>query len=591
MAQDNFYIQKGGYLQFDAVTIEQYIKDQLNASDSKFTDQNFEGSYFSSMIEVISYTFNVLMFYLNQTSSEAMFTDAQLYENMNRIVKMLGYNPIGYQTALLPYTAVTTGLDPNTTYNIPRYSYINAGGTTYSFNEDVVFKGDNITKVVDERILYQGKFYEYPIYSAEGDSNEVIFLNPGKDVIVDHFNINVYIKAKDGKWIEWTQTESLSLVGLDSKSFEIRYNENETYEIKFGNGINGRQLNIGDSVAIYYLQSNGDGNGLSIGDLQDIRYIGFTSPQFTTIHADITSSLFIGTLAPSKDVTFDNIVPSTPFSNPESVEDIRDNAQSVIKTKNTLSRPDDYSQFIKRTFSNIISDVSVVDNWEYTGTYLKYFYNLGIDDIQKVSRILFNQVRFADSCNFNNVYIFAKPTITSTEDYNAFVSPALKQMMINSMSEIKLMSSEIVIVDPVYMAISIGINDLTTDTTPLDSDNSELVIIKSKNSSRSNDAIITDVNNIFQTYFNQESTTFGMEISFPDINDMILAVEGVVTFMVRRVDDHDIYYSGLSMITWNPIYGENADILLRSKTYEFFQVPYLHNRNEFITKIQIETEI
>lgn len=586
---DNFYIQKGGYLQFDATTIEQYIKDQLESNGSKFTDQNFEGSYFSSVIEVISYTFNVLMFYLNQTSSEAMFTDAQIYENMNRIVKMLGYNPVGYQTSLVPYTATTEDLDSNTVYYIPRYSYINAGGTTYSFNEDVVFKGGNIGEVVNERVLYQGKFYEYPLYSAEGGGNEIIFLTPGDDVIVDHFNINVYVKEKGGTWSEWTQTESLSLADASSEVFEARYNENGNYEIKFGNNVNGKELVLGDSVAIYYLQSDGDGNDLSVGDLQDVRYVRFASTQFTTIYDDVSDSLNVGTLAPPENVQFDNTVPSTSFSEPETVDEIRENAPLVMKEKNTLTRTDDYERFINRNFSNIVSDVSVVDNWEYTGTFLKYFYNIGIDNPQNVSRILYNQATFADSCNFNNVYMFVKPTISTTEDYNAFLSPSLKQLITNSIEPLKSSTTEPLVCDPVYMAIDIGVNDLTTDVTPDDVDNSELVIIKDKSSFRSDDAIITDVNDIILDYFDQSVTTFGMEVSFPDLNDQILDVDGVVDFKVARTDS-DVYYSGLSMITWNPVYTSDVDLLLRTKTYDFFQVPYLNNRNEFINKITVETE-
>lgn len=587
---DNFYIQKGGYLQFDAVTIEQYIKDQLEANGSKFTDQNFEGSFFSSVIEVVAYTFNVLMFYLNQTSSEAMFTDAQLYENMNRIVKMFGYNPVGYQSSLLPYTATTTDLDANTVYNIPRYSFINAGGTSYSFASDVVFKGGNIEEVVADRVLYQGKFYEYPLYSAEGGGNEVIFLTPGDDVIVDHFNINVYVKEKEGTWNAWKRTDSLSLADASTESFEARYNENGNYELKFGNNVNGKELLLGDSVAIYYLQSDGSGNDLSVGDLEDVRYIRFASPQFTTIYGDVSDSLNVGLLAPPESVKFYNDVPSTPFSEPETVEEIRENAPLEMKAKNTLTRTEDYERYINSKFANVVSDSTVVDNWEYTSTFLKYFYQLGIDNPQSVSRILYNQATFADSCNFNNVYMFVKPTISSTEDFNAFLSPSLKQLIVNSMEPLKSSTTETLVLDPVYMAIDIGVNDLTTDVTPDDADKSELVLIKSKDSFRSDDAIITDVNDIMLAYFDQTVTVFGMEVSFPDLNDQILAVDGVVDFKVARTDS-EVFYSGLSMITWNPVYTNDVQLLLRTKTYDFFQVPYLNDRKQFINKIKVQTEV
>lgn len=588
---NNYYLQKGSYLQFDASTIEQYIKDVLNDPNngSQFTDQNYEGSYFSSLIEVISYTFNVLMFYLNQTSTESIFTDAQLYENMNRIVKMLGYNPVGYQTSLLAYTASGSNLETNSTYYIPRYSFINAGGTTYSFNKDLIFKGGNLTNAVQDNILYQGKFYEYPLYTAEGGGYEIIFLTPGDNVIVDHFNINVYVKQKDGVWREWNRVESLSLAGASDEVFEARFNENEIYELTFGNNVNGKGLTIGDTVAVYYLQSDGENNEVAIGDLQDIKYVKFSSPQFTNIFNDIASDLNLGTLISPDNISFDNEVPSTPFSEPETVEEIRQNAPYVLKEKNTLSKTDDFERYILRNYSNVVQDASVVDNWEYTGTFLKYFYNLGIDDPQSVARILFNQVNYADSCNFNNIYMFVKPTISSNNDYNAFLSPSLKQLIVNSVESLKLSTCEPVVCDPVYMAIDIGVNDLTTDPNKDDTDKSELILIKDKNSFRSDDAIINDVNNIFLDYFDQANTVFGMNVSFPDINEQILSVDGVVDFKVARTDS-SVYYGGLSMITWNPVYEQDSSLLLRSKTYEFFQVPYLYNRNQFINKIKVEVE-
>ena len=60
-----FNIPKDGYLSFDALTLKQFIKDRLN--DNKvFTDQNYEGSYISTVNEIIAYTFHVLMYYLNR---------------------------------------------------------------------------------------------------------------------------------------------------------------------------------------------------------------------------------------------------------------------------------------------------------------------------------------------------------------------------------------------------------------------------------------------------------------------------------------------------------------------------------------------
>ena len=156
------------------------------------------------------------MFYLNKTSSESMFSDAQLYENMNRIVKLIDYKPVGYQTSTLSFDATVLGSGETTNaglYTIPRYSYFQLGGISYSFNEDITFAkttdGTNevLTNFSNEKLLYQGKYEEYPAYSAIGQENEVVFLVPGDNVIIDHFNIDVYVQPNPSEGGDWEEMD------------------------------------------------------------------------------------------------------------------------------------------------------------------------------------------------------------------------------------------------------------------------------------------------------------------------------------------------------------------------------------------------
>ena len=67
----DFPIKKDALLQFDALSIKQHIKERLNRA-GVFTDQNFEGSHISTVIDIVAYVFNTLLFYLNRTSSESL---------------------------------------------------------------------------------------------------------------------------------------------------------------------------------------------------------------------------------------------------------------------------------------------------------------------------------------------------------------------------------------------------------------------------------------------------------------------------------------------------------------------------------------
>ena len=80
------------YTSFDATSLRDFIINRLTEQGT-FTDQIYRGSNMSSFIDVIAYSFHTLLFYLNRTSTESMFTETTIYENINRIVKMLNYNP------------------------------------------------------------------------------------------------------------------------------------------------------------------------------------------------------------------------------------------------------------------------------------------------------------------------------------------------------------------------------------------------------------------------------------------------------------------------------------------------------------------
>ena len=290
--QSDFNLPRNSYVAFDANNLKALIKTRLD-ENSSFTGQNFEASNMSAMIDVIAYSYHVLMFYLNQTATESMFSEAELYENMNRIVKSIDYKPIGFQTSVLTFEAESDTSLPSNTYTIPRYSFFNVGGIYFSFNSDVTFTkttdvAEKLTELQSKNLLYQGIYREYPIFTAIGEQYEATTLIPGDDIIIDHFNIDVYINDVDtGKWDKWERTNSLYLEKSAAKKYEVRLNEHKRYELKFGNNNTGKQLNAGDRVAVYYLESTGKNGEIGPGILDRSRLTKFNAVQFQSIFDQI----------------------------------------------------------------------------------------------------------------------------------------------------------------------------------------------------------------------------------------------------------------------------------------------------------------
>ncbi len=82
------------YTTFDAQSLKEVIIKRLQ-DEGSFTDQVYEGSNMSAFIDVIAYSYHILIYYLNRTSSESIFSESAIYENINRIVNRINYRPAG----------------------------------------------------------------------------------------------------------------------------------------------------------------------------------------------------------------------------------------------------------------------------------------------------------------------------------------------------------------------------------------------------------------------------------------------------------------------------------------------------------------
>ena len=266
MAESDFRIEQDGYVAFDAISLKDLIIERMN-QQQVFTDQNYEGSNLSAIIDIVAYSYHVLIYYLNKNSSESNFSQAELYENINQIVKSIDYNPTGPQTSNLSFEATANANLATNLYTIPRYSYFTFSGTSFSFTEDVSFQKslngiEALTNLQNNTLLYNGQFVEFPVFEAIGENNEVATLaatNLNDNFYIDNNSIDVYVKpvGLNSTWEKWSRSASLYLESGSAKKYSVRFNEEERYEIKFGNNVNGKKLNAGDLVQIYYLKSDG----------------------------------------------------------------------------------------------------------------------------------------------------------------------------------------------------------------------------------------------------------------------------------------------------------------------------------------------
>ena len=595
-----FNLQRNAYAAFDATSMKQLITNRLRESNL-FPDISFESSNISGLVDVLSYSYHVLLFYLNQTASDSMFSQSELLENMNRIVSLISYKPNGPSTAAMNFSVTSTDQLAIKNYNIKRYSYISIRGIPYSFNRDIQFNKtisgvQKIESIGANNLLYQGVFREYPTYFAIGEEFEIVTINVKFDSttflnkFVDYNNIFVYVRnANTQLWDEWSEIGNLYLADNSAKVFEKRYNANNNIEIKFGNNINGKSLNENDEVQVFYLESDGSLGVIGAGMLSEAKLYNYSSTKLSDILTNLGDINGYMTAQELFQLNLSNEYDSIPNRDAETVDEIRKTSPLLYSSQNRAVTVNDYEAFVTKTFSNIIQSVKVVSNKDYTKEYLNYFYDLGLERPNLDQRLLFNQISFNDSCDFNNIYIFTVPRYgaISNETTPNQLYFSQKQAIVDKLEPIKMITNNIVICDPTYMAFSIGLLDFGETLTPDIRKSTIIRVTRKTDVVISKEQIKSNIFDIIKTFFSQENNELGATLDFNKLSFDLLNVDGVKKIETVR-SDTGYTVNKLNFIYWNPYYEEvDINSISQNLTLNFFKFPYYYELTNLINSIEV----
>ncbi len=209
----------------------------------------------------------------------------------------------------------------------------------------------------------------------------------------------------------------------------MRLNENLRYTIKFGNGVTGKKLNKGDLISIFYLRSDGPNGEIGPNTINGSRLFIYNSNLYSEIMSQIQPiGLNIINFDELTNINFVNSLASSKFTYHEDSENIKNNARNTYKSQYRLVNSTDFENYISKNFSNLIQDVRVVGNNDFINGHMQYLNEIGLSEPNLDSRILFNQVNFGTSCNFNNINIYCIPKVPQNENsgFNRFLNLELK---------------------------------------------------------------------------------------------------------------------------------------------------------------------
>ena len=194
-----------------------------------------------------------------------------------------------------------------------------------------------------------------------------------------------------------------------------------------------------------------------------------------------------------------------------------------------------------------------------------------------------NQIKFANSCNFNNIYVYMIPK----NELQQYITPPQKEIIVNGLKDSKTITSHIVPMDPVYMYLDFYVEKLDEYPTPNNLNLSKLIITKNQNSRRADSAIKADIEKIFKKYFNRDVNTLGQIINIYQISTDILNIDSVDRIQTYR-SDTDTYVEGISLLFWNNTYPEaDANVFSQNVQLENFKYPIFNSINNLFSRLDI----
>lgn len=595
------------YRLFNATDIKSFIIRQLSSSDNPvFKDVNYFGSNMNAFIDTIAVVLQQLLFHLSLNTAETTFANAQLYESMNKLSSLLNYKPYGKQTSILPVKLTMAVPPPAGTsggtrqLTIPRFLQITHNSNYVLKNEITQAVSDTDTMLYIDAAMFQGSVHQSQVYTAVGDEFEKFtlvdtYIGTSDSFISDNF-FSVYVDEStdgSGDWHEYRETTLLFDQGSDARTYERRFNEDYNYEFKFGGQNNGRKLKAGNRVVVYYIVSDGENAVIGDGDVVfETSPTAYSNPLFAEItekthtgsNLDIDGSDYLG------NITISNTGPSAGVTYPETVESIRANAPKAFSSLNRLTTLDDYHRFIMKNFSSYCRDVLVMNNGQYTASYLKYYCDLGIDRPQGDSRLNMAQVNFMTACDFANIYAVVLPKVDTVISWKVpnYLNSALKVEMVEAAEPVKGVTHNLVPLDPIYFAHTWGSTYLDdTDWNPQQLLN-KLVLVRTRNSRVSYKYMRDAAVNAITSYF--DTLGLGDPVDMQNLSSAIASVGGVKEWYIRDVNGNAV--RRLTLYRWNPLYAqEDRAVVEQTIIPEAFSYSFFYDRNNIGETILIEDEV
>ena len=305
-------------------------------SRKEFADYEFTGSSLNLLMDILAYNSHYYSLAANFTLSESFLDSALIRKNVVSLAKRLNYTPRSASASIANIQiAIDKQLTDSSVVIIPAGSLFTAASTNQSLSfytiRDYTIQFDandpvGTTKYLDIEI-YQGNYISQRFIQSDNTNNFTKFQISEANIDTKTLSVSVngirYQKATP-------ESGLLFSANSETKLYFIEENRDGFYELVFGNGVVGKELNAGDEIIITYLSTKGsEANGIR----------SFSASLSSRADARVIKTNSIASGGGPK----------------ESISEIKDQAPKWFQSQYRAVTTNDYEAIIRNKFADIQS--------------------------------------------------------------------------------------------------------------------------------------------------------------------------------------------------------------------------------------------
>lgn len=320
------------------------IKENLKAylkSQTEFSDYNFEGSGMAVLIDLLAYNTHYNGMLAHMLANENFIDTAIKRESVVSIAKALGYTPRSYLSSEANVT-ITITPDPSytdTNLTLSRDAVFTSvvNGSAYKFypSEDITVAAqviNGVTKFIFNDVKIKEGVRVTNQFTVTPASPQGPYIIPNENIDTSTIRARVQTSLQDTSITTWSKVDTLLDIKNDSRVYWCEEGIDGLSQLRFGDGVLGKKLDVENVVIVDYLAGSGSTpNGAKTFNTQAV-----VSGSAETIEVTTSS-------------------PASGGSIQETVDEIRFNAPRYNATRDRAVTESDYKTLILQSNPNIQS--------------------------------------------------------------------------------------------------------------------------------------------------------------------------------------------------------------------------------------------